>query len=118
MSLCDDYLTATASPEEQRLWGDTVTLRRSGNLTTTGVTAVWQRPQAEAVDSEGLRTDYDVRKFVIAKTAYAFAGTAETPRASDKITDADGTWQVLPDGESRAWWSDGDDWILNAKRVA
>lgn len=116
MALCDDYLTACATPEDNRLWGDVVTLRRG--LSTASVTAVWQRPKADTIDQEGFATDYEAREWVIAKASYAFSGVATDPRAVDRIVDADGTWQVLPDDAGPAWHADGLDWVIKTRKVA
>jgi hypothetical protein len=116
MSICDDYLTACATPEDNRLWGVTVTIRR-GSQSTASVTAVWQRPAADSIDSEGLATDYEAREWVIAQASYVF-GSATDPRAGDRIVDADGTWQVLPDDGKPAWRPDGSDWVIRTKRVS
>lgn len=94
-----------------------VTLRR-GPQTTAGVTAVWQRPQAETLDSEGFATDLEVREWVIAKAAYVFAVTAATPQTGDRIEPSGEAWQVLPSDGKPAWREDGDDWVIQTKRVA
>lgn len=117
MSICDDYLAACTAPEEQRLWGDTVTLLRVGQ-TTTGVVAVWQRPESAAEDAQGLNTEFEFREWVVAKAAYAFNGIESEPRNNDRITDADGTWLLLADDRTPAWRIDGEDYVIRTKRVA
>jgi hypothetical protein len=96
--------------------GELVTLRR-GAQSTASVTAVWQRPQVAALEAEGLGVDYESREWVVAKAAYVFGGTAREPQAGDRIVDADGTWQVLPEGDGAAWHSDGGDWVITTKLV-
>jgi hypothetical protein len=79
---------------------------------------MWGKPESQTFDAEGMATDYDSREWTIAKTAYTFAGIAREPRAGDRIVDADGTWQVLPDDAGPAVVSSGDDWVVKTKSVS
>lgn len=114
-SIADQYLDDTAAPEALRLWGVAVMLRRGAQSTAT--TAEWGRPLADTIETDGLPIEYEAREWVIQKTAYVFAGVAREPQQGDRIVDADGTWQVLPDAGKPAVTSSGEDWVIRTKRV-
>lgn len=96
--------------------GELVTIHR-GPQSTAGVTAMWGRPESDALETEGLALAINSREWTIQKAAYAFGGVAREPQHGDRIVDADGTWQVLPDDGKPAWASSGDDWQIRTKLV-
>lgn len=96
--------------------GQTVTITRDG-VTITGVNALWAKPDDVIVDVEGLGTSYEYREWWVAKEDYVFT-VAVSPRNGDRITDTDGTWQVLPLAGKPAYEASGTDWMLRTKMVA
>jgi hypothetical protein len=115
-SLFRERFESIAKPRFRQRLGGPVTIHR-GPRSTSSVTAVWSRPAAETIEGDGLQTEYEGREWAIAKAAYLFSAVAAEPRAGDRIVDADGTWQVLPDDGKPAVRSDGDDWVIATKKV-
>jgi len=119
-SLADDYLDNAAAPEEDRLWGETVSIRR-GTSTTTGVIAQkWLGMRIINLDDGGY-IQWTGCEWIVTKARYKIGGVVVRPKSGDRIIDAEGVqWELAPIQElSEVSEEDGGlEWRLRTKRVS
>lgn len=119
-SLADDYLGNAAAPEEDRLWGETVSIRR-GTSTTTGVIAQkWLGMRIINLDDGGY-IQWTGCEWIVTKARYKIGGVVVRPKSGDRIIDAEGVqWELAPIQElSEVSEEDGGlEWRLRTKRVS
>ena len=119
MALADTYLDTAAASEEDRFWGETVSIRR-GSSTTTGVTCQkWIGLRIINLDQGGYM-QWTGCEWIVTKARYKIGGVAVNPRSGDRIIDADGTeWELQPIQDvSEVTEEDGGlEWKLRSKRV-
>jgi hypothetical protein len=118
-SLADTYLDTAAASEEDRLWGDTISIRR-GSQTTTGVTAQkWLGMRIINLDDGGY-IQWTGCEWIITKAMYMIGGVAVRPKSGDRIIDSESVeWELSPIQElSEVLEQDGGlEWMLRSKRV-
>jgi len=117
VALADTYLDTACAAEEDRLWGETVSIRRAAAV-TTGIQAQWD--QAERVETKlSITTTILDRVWQIRKTAYVISGVAAEPKAGDRIIESGGTeWEALPASVPTAVVDDGNyEWSIITKRI-
>ena len=119
-SLADTYLDTAAASEEDRLWGETVTLKR-GTRTTSGVTAQKFSGERKVTLESGSYMQFFLCEWIVTKARYVVAGEVTRPRKGDRIVESDGTeWELLPieDLSEVVEQAGGLEWLLRTKRVA
>lgn len=121
MSSLADTLSGMVSVAAEQVFGETVTIAR-GTASTTGVTASWIRHRSQVIDPyvDAPATQVSDRRWLVAKAAYTISGSADTPRAGDRLTDdAANAWEILPDGEVPAvrTHEDSNYWQIATKQV-
>jgi hypothetical protein len=119
VALADTYLDTVCAAEEDRFWGETVSIRR-GSSTTTGVLAQkWIGLRIINLDQGGYM-QWTGCEWIITKSRYRIGGVVVNPRSGDRIIDADGTeWELQPIQDvSEVTEEDGGlEWKLRSKRV-
>ena len=119
-ALADTYLDTAAAAEEDRLWGETVSIRR-GASTTTGVTAQkWLGMRIINLDDGGY-IQWTGCEWIVTKDRYKIGGVAVRPNSGDRIIEADGTqWELSPiqDLSEVLEQEGGLEWRLRSKRVS
>ena len=118
-SLADTYLDTAAASEEDRLWGETVTLKRS-TLTTANVIAQTFSGERKVTLESGSYIQFFLCEWIITKARYVVAGEVARPRKGDRIVESDGTeWELLPieDLSEVVEQAGGLEWLLRTKRV-
>jgi hypothetical protein len=111
-----------ASPRFKELLGEVVSISR-GEATTVGVIASWIREGSEIQTQTrmGVKTSFIDREWLIIKTAYLIEGSAVTPAAGDRLTDADGVvWEGMsqPNMPAVESYGGGLEWLLRTKRIS
>lgn len=119
-SLADSYIDTATASEEDRLWGETVSIRR-GTSTTTGVTAQkWLGMRIINLDDGGY-IQWTGCEWIITKARYKIGGVVVRPKSGDRIIDSESVeWELAPIQElSEVLEQDGGlDWMLRSKRVS
>jgi len=110
-----------ASPRLRDHLGEAVAVSR-GAASTSGVAATWisEGSEIQTQTRMGVKTSFIDREWVIPKTAYIISGSAVTPAAGDRLTDADGTvWELMSQPNMPAWEPYGGNlqWLLRTKRI-
>lgn len=109
---------ATAGPAFQAVFGGVVTIRR-GTVSTTGVTAQKFLGERTMETGDGGTLKFYGAAWVIAKSEYAFSGTASEPRNGDRIIDGGEIWEVTPiEGIAEVSEQPGaEEWLIMTKRI-
>jgi len=111
-----------ASPRLRAILGEAVAISR-GASSTSGVTATWlsEGSEIQTQTQMGVKTSFIDREWVIPKANYLIGGSAVTPTAGDRLTDADGTvWELMaqPNMPAVEPYGGGLQWLLRTKRIA
>lgn len=89
-SRSDEYVEDHVYPNDTDFFGKTISLRRDG-VVTADVEAIIEITDNEVVDQEtGVLTVVRSRDYIVYKDAYAFSGTAVTPRKGDIVLETIG----------------------------
>lgn len=99
--------------------GESVTLSRAA--VTTSITAIAVDSDDEVANSDGIRTQYWDREWLVKQADYEISDAAVTPQSGDRITDSDSTvWEVMLGGRNPplVQHAGGYAWLLRTKRIS
>jgi len=116
-----DSLYEVGEPAFANLFSETVTLQRASD-TTASVSVSWlgQGSEIQTQTRMGVKTSFIDREWLVTKSAYVIDGSAVTPAAGDRLTDADGTvWELMsqPNMPACESYGGGLEWLLRTKRI-
>ena len=118
-SLFDSLMADCASPMLDQHFGETVSITRGSN-TTSSVTASWTAQIEEVATRDDKHTAMVDRFWFVKQSTYQVLSTAVEPRTGDRLTDEAGrVWEVLPAKVTPPVesYGAGDYWKIATKQV-
>ena len=118
-SLFDSMMADGASPMLDQHFGETVSITRGPN-TTSSVTASWSSHVEEVATADDKHTKMVDRFWFVKQSTYQILSTEAEPRTGDRLTDDTGrVWEVLPAKVTPPVesYGGGDYWKIATKQV-